>query len=76
MSAGQGAYDDNVGTTLLRGPERTFFGKPVTMGVISDPIEDCLLFVGSDALVGVANPLENIVNILGDPEDTRTRLGN
>lgn len=68
-------YNDDVGTTLLRGSQGTALGEPVSLGVILDPIGDGSLLLRGDALVGVADALEDVVDVLGDSEDTRTGLG-
>ena len=68
-------YNDNISTTLAGGTERATLRKPVAMGVIGDPVDDGLLLLGRDALIRMTNALEDVVNVLGNPEDTRSRLG-
>lgn len=68
-------HNNDIGTTLAGGSERTALRKPVAVGVIGDPINDGFLFVGGNALVGVANSLEDVVDVLGDTENARPRLG-
>ena len=45
------------------------------MRILSDPIDDGLLLVGADTLVGVAHALEDVVDVLGDSEDAGPWLG-
>lgn len=69
-------YKDDVGTTLLRGAERTTLGEPVSVGVVLNPVGDGGLLRVRDSLVGVADTLEDVVLVLGDSENTRSGLGN
>lgn len=70
------SYEDDVGTTLLRGAEGTTLGEPVSFGVVLNPVGDGGLLGVRDSLVRVANTLENVVLVLGDSENTRSGLGN
>ena len=67
-------HHDDVGTTLLGGTQGTTFGEPVAVRIIGNPVDDSGLFLLGDALIRVADTLENVVDVLGDTEDTRTRL--
>lgn len=69
------SHHDNVGSALFGGSQRTSLGKPVTVGIVRDPVDNGLLLLSRDALIGVADALEDVVDILGHPEDAGSWLG-
>lgn len=83
-SIGRGHWDrsrkgtnyNNMGTAFLGRPERATFRQPIPVGILSNPIDDGLLLLRGDALVGMAYTLEDVVDVLGDSEDSRSRFGN
>lgn len=68
-------HNHNVGTAFLRSAQRAVLGEPVSVGIFGDPVNDGLLLLGRNALVRVADTLEDVVDILGDTEHARPRLG-
>jgi hypothetical protein len=74
QQGGKNTYHDNISTTLLRWPQWTALGEPVTLGILGDPVNDSSLLLRRDALIRVADTLQDIVGILGDAEHTRTWL--
>jgi hypothetical protein len=67
-------YDHNIGTPLFWWAKRPTLGEPVTVGILGNPINDGLLLLRRHALVGVADALKDVVDILRNPENTRPRL--
>ena len=70
----QPAYNHNVSTTLFRGAQGATLGEPVSVGILGNPVNNGLLLFGRNSLVGVADSLEDVVDVLGDTENTRSRL--
>lgn len=68
------ADHNHMSTAFLNWTERATFGQPVPLGVLINPVEDALLLLARDALVGVADTLEDVMDVLGNPEDARPRL--
>jgi hypothetical protein len=68
-------YNDDIGTTLLRGTERTTLREPVSLGIVLNPVGDSSLLRVRNALVRVTDALENVVLILRDSENARSWLG-
>lgn len=68
-------YDNNIGTAFRSRPKRAALRKPVTLGILGDPVKNGLLLLGGNALIRVADSLQDIVDVLGDSEDTRPRFG-
>lgn len=69
-------HKDNISAAFRHRSERTTLGEPVSVGILRDPVKDSLLLIGRDALIRVADSLQDVVDILGDSEDTRAGLGN
>lgn len=64
-----------MGTSLFWGTERATFGKPVAAGVVLNPVGDSSLLIGGNALIGMADALKDVVDVLGDAENPRSWLG-
>jgi hypothetical protein len=69
-------YENDVGTSLLWGPERTTLREPVSLSIVFNPIGDGTLLCIRDALVWVTDTLKDVVLVLGDSENTRSWFGN
>jgi hypothetical protein len=72
---GKITHNHNIGTTFLGRTQGAALGKPVSARIVSDPVNDGLLLLGRDALVRMADALENVVDVLCDTEHARPRLG-
>ena len=67
-------YDHNIRTPLFWWAKRPPLGEPITVRILGNPINDGLLLLRRHALVGVADALKDVVDILRNPENTRPRL--
>lgn len=65
-----------MSAALLYWAKWAAISEPISVSILGNPINDGFLFLGSDTLVRRADTLEDIVDILGDSEDSRKRLGN
>lgn len=68
-------YNDDIGTAILRRTQRSTLRQPVSLGILLNPVSDSSLFRVRNALVRVTDTLENVVLILRDSENARSRLG-
>ena len=62
----------------LKGEEahkRSTLREPVTLGVIGDPLGELLLLRQGQSEAGISDTLEDVVVVLGGPENCRRRRG-
>ena len=67
-------HNHDIGAAILRRAEGPTRGEPVPIGIVGNPVDDGLLLFRGDALIGVADTLKNVVDVLGDSEDAGSRL--
>lgn len=64
-------YDDNVCPSFFNRSQRTAWRQPVTLRIIFNPIHERLLLLVTDTEIWrIRNTLQNIMNRLGDAENT------
>lgn len=68
-------YNNDISTALFRPTQRPTVGKPVTLRIVGNPVNDGRLFCVRDMLVLTSNALQDIMDILGNTENSPSRLG-
>src|SRR5689334_20021531 len=69
-----GTHNNNIGTAFVWSAQWAAIREPVTIGVVANPVDDCILCFCRDVLALRVHTLKRIVDVFGDAEDTRMRF--